>query len=143
MPFVKMWVHIVWTTKRRQKLLSKEIRPLIFKHIHTNALQNNILMDSVGGYEEHVHSLFRLRNNQTLSEVMRLIKGESSHWINKENLILGKFKWQEDYYAVSVSESQVVRVRNYIEQQELHHGKMTFEEEYDNFIRKYGFKLKG
>jgi REP element-mobilizing transposase RayT len=74
---------------------------------------------------------------------MKLLKGESSHWINKEN-ILGndkiKFKWQEEYFAVSVSESVLDRVRRYIENQETHHHKKTFQEEYDEFISKYGFE---
>lgn len=71
---------------------------------------------------------------------MQLIKGESSFWINKNQLTKEKFEWQDEYFAVSVSESQLYRVRNYIKNQEQHHRKKTFQEEYDEFIAKYGFQ---
>jgi len=141
MPFVKIWVHAVWTTNSRKKLLNKEIRPAIFKHIHQNALKKEILMDCVNGHIEHVHCLFRLKNDQTISNVMHLMKGESSFWVNKQKLIKYKFEWQDEYFAVSVSESQVSAVRSYIQNQETHHLKKTFQQEYDTFIEKYGFMI--
>lgn len=70
-----------------------------------------------------------LGDNQTLRQVMQLIKGESSFWINKQNLITEKFEWQDEYYAVSVSESLVDKVREYIKNQESHHSRKTWEEE--------------
>jgi REP element-mobilizing transposase RayT len=77
--------------------------------------------------------------DQTIQKTMQLIKGESSFWINKNNLCKGKFEWQDEYFAVSVSESMIDRVRNYIKNQEQHHAKQTFQEEYDEFIVKYNF----
>lgn len=74
---------------------------------------------------------------------MQLIKGESSHWINKENILENerlKFSWQEEYFAVSISESVVEKVRKYIENQEIHHSKKTYQQEYDTFIDTYGFE---
>ena len=71
---------------------------------------------------------------------MQLIKGESSFWINKNELTKNKFQWQDEYFAVSVSESIIDKVRDYIKNQETHHDKKTFEEEYDEFILKFGFK---
>ena len=71
---------------------------------------------------------------------MQLIKGESSFWINKMQLTKEKFEWQDEYFAVSVSESVVEKVRNYIRNQEEHHKKKTFQDEYEEFIRKYGFQ---
>ena len=70
---------------------------------------------------------------------MQLIKGESSFWINKHQLTKQKFEWQDEYFAVSVSESMLEKVRYYIRNQEEHHKKVTFQEEYDDFISKYGF----
>lgn len=136
MSFVKIWIHAVWSTKKREKLMNNEVRPIIFKHIHQNALEKEIYMDCVNGHIDHVHCLFRLRNDQTICKVMQLIKGESSYWVNKEKLIKSKFEWQDDYYAVSVSESKVDTVRKYISNQEKHHRKNSFEEEYDEFIEK-------
>jgi putative transposase len=68
-----------------------------------------------------------------------LLKGESSYWINKNKLIRQKFEWQDEYFAVSVSESAVNRVRENIKNQEEHHRKKSFQQEYDEFMRKYGF----
>jgi len=141
MPFVKIWIHAVWATKNRKKLLNKEIRLAVFEHIHKNALKKEILMDCVNGHIEHVHCLFRLKNDQTISKVMQLIKGESSFWVNKQKLIKSKFEWQDEYFAVSVSESQVNAIRKYILNQEEHHKKKTFKQEYDEFIQKYGFQV--
>ncbi len=78
---------------------------------------------------------------QTIAKTVQLIKGESSYWINKNNLCTEKFEWQDDYFAVSVSESGVDAVRKYIKNQEQHHSKKTFQQEYDEFIEKYGFKI--
>jgi REP element-mobilizing transposase RayT len=78
--------------------------------------------------------------DQTIQKVMQLIKGESSYWINKNRLTKEKFEWQDEYFAVSVSESMLDKVRDYIKNQEEHHRKKTFQEEYDEFISKYGFE---
>ncbi len=72
---------------------------------------------------------------------MHLMKGESSFWINRQKLMKYKFEWQDEYFAVSVSESQVNAVRSYIQNQEKHHYNKTFQEEYDTFIEKYGFQI--
>ena len=71
---------------------------------------------------------------------MNLIKGESSYWINKNNLTPTKFEWQTDYFAISVSESIVNKVRRYISNQERHHRSTTFNQEYDEFIERYQFE---
>ena len=141
MPFVKIWIHAVWTTKNRATLLDKRIRQTVFEHIHQNAMVKDIFIDIVNGYSEHVHCLFRLKNDQTISKVMQLIKGESSFWVNQHKLTRIKFQWQDECFAVSVSESQVSAVRKYIQNQEEHHSEKSFTQEYDEFIQKYGFKI--
>ena len=141
MPFIKIWIHLVWATKKREPLLTKDIRQLVFKHIRENAVIKNIHVDFVNGHVDHVHCLISLHPEQTISKVMQLIKGESSCWINKNNLCKEHFEWQDEYFAVSVSESGVNKVREYIKNQEEHHSKKTFQEEYDEFMKKYGFVL--
>lgn len=91
--------------------------------------------------DDHIHILLSLGNDQTISKVAQLIKGESSFWINRNKLTIGKFEWQDDYIAVSVSESIVDKVKEYINNQEEHHKKKTFSEEYEDFIKKYGFNI--
>ena len=98
-------------------------------------------MEIVNGYNNHVHCLFRLKNNQSVDWVMQMIKGESSYWFNKSGLSKLKLSWQKEYFAVSVSESQVKKVADYISKQEEHLKKKTWEEEYDEFIKNYGFKI--
>jgi putative transposase len=98
-------------------------------------------MDCINGYSEHVHCLISLGREQRLSYVAQLIKGESSFWINKNKLTRSKFAWQDDYYAVSVSESHVEQVRVYIKSQEDHHKLKSFEEEIEVFMKKYGFSV--
>ena len=142
MSYVKVWVHAIWATKKRERLLTKKLRPLVFKHIHENAISKGIYMDCVNGYNDHVHCLFRIRNDQMIHDVLRLLKGESSRWLNKNNLTKGTFAWQKEYLAISVSESQVARVRVYIDQQDSHHHVKSFAEEYTELIDKFGFGLK-
>jgi len=80
---------------------------------------------------------------QTISKVTQLLKGESSHWVNNQGLLKGKFEWQDEYIAVSVGESTVGKVREYISNQHEHHRTRTFAQEYEEFIVKYGFPMRG
>jgi putative transposase len=139
MGFVRVWVHFVWATKNREPLLSKELRPVLFQHIRDNAQEKGIYIDSLNGYLDHVHCLVSIGPAQSIDKIMMLMKGESSYWVNKNKITKKKFEWQDEYFAVSVSESAVNRVREYIKNQEVHHKKKSFNEEYQEFIRKYRF----
>ena len=141
MSFIKVYIHFVWSTKNREPFLdTKVIRQKVWNHIKENAKTKNIFVDYVNGYNDHCHCLVSMGVDQTIQKVMQLIKGESSFWINKENLTNKKFEWQDEYFAVSVSESMIETVRNYIKKQEEHHTKKTFDQEYKEFIDKYGFE---
>lgn len=141
MPFVKVNIHFVWSTKNRAPYLkTKEIRDAMWKHIKENGASKGIFIDFVNGYMEHCHCLVSLGTEQTISKVMQLIKGEAAHWFNQQNFINEKLEWQDEYFAVSVSESQLNVVREYIKNQEEHHSRKTFQQEYDEFIKKYGFQ---
>jgi putative transposase len=119
MPFVKIWVHLVWATKNRKPLLERRVRPLVFQHIFENAQSKEIYLNAIGGYDDHIHCLISLGTEQNISKVVQLIKGESAYWINKQQLIATKMEWQDEYFAVSVSESGVDKVKNYILNQEI------------------------
>ena len=141
MPFVKIYIHFVWSTKNRvQTLNTPELRKNVWQHIRENGAKKDIFIDFVNGHSEHCHCLVSLGVDQTISKVMQLIKGESAFWFNKQGLTKEKLEWQDEYFAVSVSESQIDTVRNYIKNQEEHHQHKTFQQEYDKFIIKYGFK---
>jgi REP element-mobilizing transposase RayT len=101
MPYVKVWIHLVWTTKNRFPFLTDEIRQRVFQHIRDNARAKGIYLDYINGYLEHLHLLISLDTEQTISEIVRLLKGESSHWINQNNLTPVKFSGST---SISLSE---------------------------------------
>ena len=140
MPWIKVWLHFVWSTKNRIPYLQDFIRPKVFDHIRHNALKKNIHIDFINGYIEHVHCLISLGSDQTLEKLMQLIKGESSFWINKNQLTKTKFGWQDEYFVASVSESNLEKVRRYIAKQEEHHSKVPFEKEFDEMLLRAGFQ---
>jgi putative transposase len=139
MPFVNIWIHAVWSTKQREPFLTKEIRQNVFDHVIQNAKSKGIFIDCVNGHVDHVHCLISLVSEQSVAKVIQLIKGESSFWINKNQLCRNKFEWQSEYFAVSVSQSTLESVRGYIHNQEAHHQKKSFNEEYKEFVEKYNF----
>ena len=141
MGYTKVWIHLVWATKKREAVLNKELRSQLFSHIRENAKNKNIHLDFVNGFTDHIHCLISLDADQTIAKIVQFIKGESSYWINQQKLLKQKFEWQAEYFAVSVSESNIDKVREYIKNQEQHHQKKTFEQEYQEFIEKYGFVL--
>ena len=120
-------------------MLNERMRNLLTTHITDYGKLKNILIDSLSVCPEHVHCLFRLSNDQSPNMVIQLIKGESALWINKNLTPAPKFEWDREFIAVSIGESQVVQVRDYITSQiQVHPGK-TFEEEYREFIARYNF----
>ena len=140
MSFVKIWVHLVFSTKKRQPFLKKEIRTKMIKHIIENCKEKGIFLQAINGYDDHLHCLISLGKDQSISKVSQLIKGESSFWLNNQKLLLDKFQWQDDYFAVSVSQSQLSTVVNYIKNQEEKHSKKSFLEKVDEFVKIYGFE---
>ncbi len=144
MPYVRIWIHCVWGTKKRISFLSVDNKWDILTHIKENAKIKDIYIDFINGDKEHIHCIISLKADETLSKTIQLIKGESSFWINKNGLSKGKFEWADEYFAVSVSESQLPKVREYIKNQEEHHRRKTWEEECEEFMQKYNFeKIKG
>ena len=139
MSWVRVWIHIVFSTKNRQAFLKENIRQEVLDHIKENAEKKKIKLSEVGGYNDHLHCLIALNKELSISKTTQLIKGESSYWINKNKLIRERFSWQDDYWAVGVSESHYEQVKHYIQNQEVHHKEKSFEEEIDLFMKKYGW----
>ena len=140
MAFIKIWIHIIWTTKNRKDIIPLDLKQDLLSHIRDNAKAKNIYMDFINCTENHVHAIVSLGADQTISKIMQLIKGESTNWVNKNNLIQGHFEWQDEYIAASISESAVNKVRDYIKNQEEHHRKKSFDEEFEEAMKKYGFE---
>ena len=127
--------------QKQTSSFNKRNQKKVFLHIKENAKRKNIYIDHINGYTDHVHCLVSMKAEQNIATVLQLIKGESSFWINKQNLTKVKFGWQDEYFAVSVGQSQLKSVRDYTKNQEIHHNKKTYAKEYDEFIEKYGFDI--
>jgi len=105
MSYVRIWLHCVWGTKNRTPFINRNNKKTIVDHIRENAQKKEIYIDFINGHKEHIHCTISLKKNQCISNVMQLIKGESSFWINKNDVTNTKFEWVDEYFAVSISES--------------------------------------
>lgn len=143
MAYVQVMIHAVWGTKNRQPVLTKELRFQLFEHIRMNAKCKQIYIDRINGYHDHIHCLFALNADMAVSKVIQLLKGESAYWVNQQGLTSTRFEWAKGYFAGSVSESLVNNVRKYIDHQEEHHRKISFDEEYQQFLLKHSIDDHG
>lgn len=139
--YSKCWLHIIWSTLKKEKLLpKKEIRKQISNYLYEYSALKNIFMKKNYVNADHAHALIDLPTNYSIEEVMHLLKGSSSHWINQNDFLKTRFGWGRGYGAFSVSESNLGKVVNYIANQEEHHKRKTFQEEYEEFIKAYGMQ---
>ncbi len=115
MPFLDVKLHATWGTKRRVRSLTPDVCTKLFDHIKGRARERKIFIDRINGDEDHIHCLFNLPATITIADCIQLFKGESSRWINKEQLINDIFAWCVGYYARSVSQSDLHTVRAYID----------------------------
>lgn len=135
----KVYIHFVWTTKNAQRLLTSESRTKLHGHLLEQAHSNDIMVEALNVQPEHVHLLVNIGRSQTIEGIAKMLKGESSHWLNHNDVTSGKFSWQTGYGAFSVSYTHRNDVVGYIENQDEHHRRVSFAEEYRNLLRKYGF----
>ena len=111
MPYLNVYLHIIWSTKNRSNIISKELKPKLTEHIKSNAIKKGIFIDRINCVLDHIHLIISLSSDQSISKITQLIKGESSHWVNQNKLVRGKFEWQDDYIAVSISKSILDQVQ--------------------------------
>jgi putative transposase len=128
-------IHLVFSTKDRQKIISKELQPRLWAYMAAIYKHQDMLAFAVGGMEDHVHILFRLPPTMTLARAVTLLKSNSSKWIRGRKT---KFAWQQGYGAFSVSSSNVAAVIKYIDTQEAHHRKRSYEQEIFALLEKHG-----
>lgn len=134
---VKIWIHLVFGTKNRSIIIPKDIRAALSEHLTSQLEEKNCKVRITNTVKDHTHSLFLLPVDIGIASLVKGIKGESSHWINQENLMKSKFAWQVGYGAFSISESMVKEVERYIMKQEEHHLKITYQEEVERFMNIY------
>jgi len=137
--YTKIWLHIIWSTHNNEKLLvNKDERKELSSHLYKYSKEKGIYMKLNYVNPDHVHAIINLPTNFNIEEVMKLLKGNSSFWINKR--LNFKFSWARGYGAFSISESVLPKVEYYIKNQEEHHNKMSFSEEYELFLKKYNIQ---
>ncbi len=135
--YTQIHIHLVFAVKYRDGVIQASWKDELYKYI-TGIVQNNKhKLLSINGMSDHVHILLGLRPSQSISDLLQDIKGSSSKWINEKKFIKTRFEWQEGYGAFSYSKSQIKAVTEYIENQELHHQKKTFREEYLEMLQKF------
>jgi putative transposase len=135
--YTQIQIHFVFAVKFRHGIIQSKWKEDLYKYIAGIIQNNNHKLLAINGMPDHIHILIGLRPAQSISDLMKEVKQSSSKWINDNKLINGHFEWQEGYGAFSYSKSQINQVINYIQNQELHHKKKTFEEEYLDFLEKF------
>jgi putative transposase len=131
---VKNLVHLVYGTKHRESLIPREHRDALFAYQAGIFKQWESPALVIGGMEDHVHALFALSKNQPLKKLVEEVKKGSSRWMKVDGPGVQQFSWQAGYAAFSVSQSSVEAVQDYIERQEEHHRKISFQDEFANSV---------
>ena len=135
--YTDLLVHVLFSTDKRQPFLDQELRPRLFPYMGGILKRLGSVPLMVNGVEDHVHILCRLSKSLDVSALVRELKRDSSKWIKDENPRLADFYWQNGYAAFSVSESNVEIVKRYIQNQEEHHRKMTFQDELRALLKRH------
>ena len=138
----RLWTHLIFSTKDRfpflrDKVLRGEMHAYLVEMLRIHDCQTLI----VGGVEDHTHSLFALSRTHSIASVVKEVKRTSSGWIKTTSRKMSKFYWQGGYAAFSLSQSNLTDVIRYIENQEEHHKRVTFQDEYRAFLKAYGIEF--
>jgi REP element-mobilizing transposase RayT len=130
----------VFSVKGRQNLIQKTWKEELYKYICGIVNRNEQKVYAIGGMADHIHILVSIKPNVSISDLVRDIKANSSKWINDKGYIVGKFLWQEGFGAFSYAQSQLDTVIAYIDNQEIHHQKKTFKDEYIDLLQKFNIE---
>jgi putative transposase len=130
---VYLYVHVIWSVARREALLTKPVRRVLFAHMQKDAAEKGMKIVVAGGVEDHIHCLLQLMPSQNLAQVIKAIRISSADWLNDNKLATAVFGWEEGYSACSVSPSGVASVVDYIGKQEEVHRSRTLESELEVF----------
>jgi len=141
--FYKIWLHVVFGTKNRLPLISSSIEKPLYKYLSKQLEKLECQVEVINGMPDHIHILISSNPKLSIADILKQIKGASSHWINQQDLITQKFAWQTGYGAFSVSESQLDKVKSYIENQKNHHQKISFNDEYNQFLKIHNVEING
>ena len=139
--FSQIYIQVVFAVRGRENLISKKWKDELYKYICGIVKAKKEKVYSINGMPDHIHILLSIKPDTTLSDLMRDIKANSSKWINEKKFVKGKFQWQEGFGAFSYSQSQLDNVIGYINNQEEHHSKKSFKEEYLDLLNKFNIQF--
>lgn len=136
-------IHLIFSTKERRPLIKETFESELYNHIKEKFINEyDSAIDAIGGADDHIHILFNQSQNFALKDIVKNLKGETSHWINEKNYLPGKFAWQPGYAAFSISIDKATNVKNYIHRQKEHHQKISLAEELKKILSIYGLDSK-
>jgi len=135
--YTQISIHAIFAVKHRENFITKDWRNDLHSYISGTISNTGSKPLAVGGWKDHVHLFFGMNPTIAISEFIKVIKSNSSKWINEQGFLKGKFQWQESYAAFSYSKSQRNSVIRYIMNQEQHHATKTFKEEYLETLKKF------
>ena len=136
--YISLYIHVVFSTKGRHPMILPELKNRLWAYMGGIARENQMKALSIGGTEDHVHVLLSLPATLPVAKAVQLIKGGSSKWVHDTYANFQRFAWQEGYGAFSVNLSLLEETVRYIERQEEHHRRKTFQEEYIEFLKRHG-----
>ncbi|HVE57849.1 MAG TPA: IS200/IS605 family transposase [Pyrinomonadaceae bacterium] len=128
--------HVVFATKERAPLITNELKPRLYEYLGGTIRGLDGILLEIGGIKDHIHLLIKLKPTIKFSDFMRELKANSSTWANR--LTNGRVEWQNGYGAFTVGETQIEIVRRYIKNQEIHHAKLSFDDEFKDMLNRSG-----
>ena len=138
--YTQIHIQIIFVVKYRLGLIGEDWKQELYKYISGIVEKQRHKILIINGVKDHIHLLIGLRPHQSLADLVQDIKGSTSKWINEKKFLKIKFAWQEGYGAFSFSQSHLTKVIDYIKNQEKHHQKKSFADEYKAFLKAFDVK---
>ena len=140
--FSQIYIQIVFAVSGRMSLITQDFKEELHKYITGIVRNKGQKLISINGMSDHLHILIGLRPAMALADLVRDIKSDSSDWVNRKRFVRGRFAWQEGYGAFSYGHSQLDTVIRYIQNQERHHKRRSFKDEYVGLLKKFEIEFK-
>jgi len=140
--YTRCWLHLIWTTKNQEKILTSKSRRSLSRFLFDYARDKGIYMKINYVNPDHVHGLIDLPTHLSIEEIFHLLKGSSSNWINQNDFLEKKFAWDKGYAVFSVSHSQLAKISDFIRMQEEYHWETTYQEEFAELLKRHELIIK-
>lgn len=139
--YTQLYVHIIFAVQCRESLIQESFREQLYRYIAGTCRERNHLVHAINGTQDHIHMLVGMHPAESVAELVKMVKSHSSRWVNEHHLH-GKFAWQSGYGAFTYSKSQLPAVKKYIESQQEHHRKVSFQEEIARIFDRAGIEYE-